>query len=120
MIGSTAFVTAVVAVAISYLFASDVRGRAAAAVATIEARAQLAMEMIKAAQGVYKPAAGVESDAQLVPLPAGVKVRNSSVPSRNEKGWRAVAIQIQDGKHKYVVVKGNSEDVLEADDLNFE
>jgi hypothetical protein len=119
VVGSTALVTSVVAVAISYLFASDVRGRAAATVSTIEARTQLAIEMIKAAQGVYKPAAAEEPAAQLVPLPAGVKVRNSSVPSENEKGWRAVAIQIQNGKHKYVVVKGNSEDLLEADDLNF-
>jgi hypothetical protein len=51
VIGGAAFATAAVALAIGYLFGSDVRGRAASAVATINARAQVAVEMIQAAQG---------------------------------------------------------------------
>jgi hypothetical protein len=119
-IASAGFVTAIFAVAVSYLFASDVRGRALAAVATVEARARVAVEMIEAAKAVFKGATG-PSSGQLIPLPAGVKARNSGEPASNEKGWLAVAIELQpDGKRKYVLVKGNSEKVVDASDVDFD
>jgi hypothetical protein len=120
VVASAGVLTSAVALAISYLFASDVRGRASAAVATVEARARVAVEMIEAAKGLYKPDASAAA-AQLVPLPAGIKARNSAEPAGNERGWLAVAIELQpDGKRKYVLVKGNSEKAVEASDVEFD
>lgn len=63
-----ALVTAAIVISIGHLLASDVRGRAAASVATVEARVRLADEMIRAAVKTYEPSA--TAAAQLVSLPA--------------------------------------------------
>jgi hypothetical protein len=118
-LGGAALVTATLVASIAYLIASDVRGRAGAAVATINARAKIAETVIQAAQEVYvpSPAAG---ELQLVALPRAVKVRNLDRPAADEGGWRAVAIERQeDGSLKYVVVKGSSEATAEASRLEF-
>lgn len=119
VVGGAAFLTAAVAIAISYLLAQDLRGRAAAAVATIEARAEVAMGMIKAAEDVYAGSAAA-SEIQLIPLPTGLKVRNiTKKGTAAETGWLAVAMQVQDGKRKYIVVKGPDEEDLEVSQLEF-
>jgi hypothetical protein len=119
VIFGAAFVTGSAVFAISYLLASDIRGRAAAAVATVQARSHVAVEMIQAAQEVYeKPSAA--SEVQLIPLPSGLKVTNTIEAGRNEKDWLAIAIERQsDGKLKYLVVKGNDKKLVEADHLIF-
>lgn len=75
--------------------------------------------MVEAARDVYKPATPA-SAGQLVPLPAGIKVKNLAEPDNNKKGWLAVAIKPQpDDKHQYVVVKGATEKVVDASKLQF-
>jgi hypothetical protein len=118
VVGSASLVTAAVAVAISYLFASDIRGRAEAAVATIHARAQVAMKMIQAAQDAHEPesAAGV----QFAPLSPPIVVRNTLEESGNEDGWLAIATEREaGGKLKYVVVKEATTVVVEVSKLRF-
>jgi hypothetical protein len=114
-----AVVTAAIALAIGYLLASDVRGRAAASVATIEARALVATTMIEAAQHAYRPDASI-STAQVVPLPAGIRANNLAQPAGNEADWLAVAMERHvDGTLKYVLVKGTASAVVSAPHLEF-
>lgn len=120
VIGGAAFLTGAVALAIGYLFASDVRGRSTAAVATIEARSRVAVEMIQAAREAHEKTTPA-SDVQRVPLPSPLKARNIKKGGSDEKGWLVVAMERQtDGKWKYVAVKGSEEDVVEASELEFD
>jgi len=116
MIGGAFVVTAAAALAVGYLLASDVRGRAAATVATVDARARVATSMIEAATGVYDQPSE-EPETQLIPLPATVNVRNIEA---DEDGWRAVAIERQpDGSLKYVIVKGSQQAILPVSKIGF-
>lgn len=120
VVGGAAIVTAALAIAIGHLIASDVRGRAAAAVSLIEARANLATTMIKAAETVYKPAPA-ESAVEIVPLPNQLRARNLDRPRGDKAGWLAVAMERHpDGKIKYIVVKGSLEERVPAARLAFE
>ena len=110
VIFGAAFVTGTAVLAISYLLASDIRGRAAAAVATVQARSHVAVEMIQAAQEVYeKPPAA--SEVQLIPLPTGLKVRNPARAgwkreqlachrTRTSTGWEAEVPRCQGGRQE--------------------
>jgi hypothetical protein len=116
MIGGAFVVMATAVLAIGYLLAADVRGRAAASVATLGARATVAETMIEAARDVYeKP---VEAPAtQLISLPSTVPVRNVEA---DDDGWQAVAIERQsDGTLKYVIVKGSQQAILPASKVAF-
>ena len=116
MIGGAFVVTAAAALAVGYLLASDVRGRAAATVATVDARARVATTMIEAATGVYEQPSE-EPETQLIPLPATVNVRNIEA---DDDGWRAVAIERQpDGSLKYVIVKGSQQAILPVSKIGF-
>ena len=70
-----AIVTAAAVLAIGYLIASDVRGRAAASVTTIEARSRVAQTMIESAKELYVPPSATQT-AELIPMPGHVRVRN--------------------------------------------
>lgn len=119
VVGGAAFATAALVWSIGYLIASDVRGRSAAAVATIEARSRLAEKMIAAAQEAYKPASPA-IEVQIVPLPQGVRVKNTEQPATNEEGWLALAMERHpDGSLKYIVVKGSHEATVTAAKLEF-
>jgi hypothetical protein len=121
VIAGAALVTAAIALSIGYLLASDVRGRAAAAVATIEARARLSDTMTRAAQELYEPApAGVPAAPVVLPLPSQIWVKNTQRSGADEDGWLAVAMERHsDGKHKYIVVKGALEETVAAEKLMF-
>jgi hypothetical protein len=84
VVGGALFVTAALVIAIGYLIASDVRGRAAASVSLIEARATVATEMIQATTTLNKPILG-KSSGQLIPLPRRVLVTNRLADDRD--GW---------------------------------
>lgn len=119
-LGGAAFVTAALVVAIGYLLASDVKGRAAASVATIEARALLAETMIWAAENAHEEAAPATSAPQVVPLPSGVQAKNHDRPAGDEDGWLAVAMERHtEGGLKYILVKGSSEATVPASKLEF-
>jgi hypothetical protein len=118
-LAGVAFVVAAAILSIGYLIASDVRGRAAAAVATIEARARIGTTMIEAAEAVYEPPSA-PSAVQLVPLPQRFEVKVIDEPANNEDGWRAVAIERQaDGTIEYIVVKGKAQSKKPASKLEF-
>ncbi len=119
VIGGAAFVTAAAILAIGYLIASDVRGRAAAAVATINARSAVARTMIEAAERSYEPAVSGAA-TQVVPLPTKLKVENTAEPAGNEDGWQAIAmLREADGAIKYVVVKSSTQAIVGAEGLVF-
>jgi hypothetical protein len=120
VLGAAALVTAALVLAIGYLLASDVRGRAAAAVAVVQARAKLATAMLEAARAVYEPPRP-EAAVELVPLPATLRAKYPGRPSGDEGGWRAVALERHsDGTIKYIVVKGSSQASEPASALEFE
>ncbi len=116
--GGALFVTAALVLAIAYLIASDVRGRAAAAVSLIEARAKVATEMLRAAQAVYEPAPPA-SAVEVIPLPSGVLVKNLARPAEDESGWLAVAMERHSDENRYTVVKGSAEATVPASELEF-
>jgi len=113
---AAAIVTAAAVLGIAYLLGSDVRGRGAAAVATIRARTQLAATMIQAAQTSYA-ATPASPAGELVALPAPIDVNYVVKPRDEEQGWCAIAL-LSDGKNvtRYLVFKdGHSEWVDSAD-----
>lgn len=119
VVASAAFVTAALIVAIGHLLASDVRGRAAAAVATIDARARVADIMIRAA-AASSQAAPSEGERQLAPLPFVIPVRNHDGRPGDEDGWLAVAIELlPKGDFKFLVVKGSEQAEVAASRLEF-
>lgn len=90
-LGGAFFVTAVGIGAIGYLFASDVRGRATAAAATIAAREHVALAMIAAAEVASENGA---------PVADGDGTHN--------------------GSREYLLLRGSDELVLDPDQLGFE
>jgi hypothetical protein len=118
-LAGAAFVTGLLVIAIGYLLASDVRGRAAAAAATIDARAQLADAMIRAAKDAYEPRSG-EVEVQIIPLPRAIRARRPAEPADNRDGWLAIAIELQpDASRKYIVVKGSAEESVPRNEVEF-
>jgi hypothetical protein len=117
VIWAAGIVTAALALAVGYLLGSDVRGRASAMTATIEARETVAIELVRAAVAAFEPEE--PQGTTLVGLPA-LEVKLTTQPSGNEAGWRAVALEREsDGTLKYVVVKGSAEHRVRADELAF-
>lgn len=116
VIGGVALVTAALVVSIAHLLASDVRGRADAAVATIQARARLAENMIAAVEAAT-PA------PQIIPLHGllqfGMVARNHDRPA-NEDGWIPVAMErLPNGDINYVLQKGVDEMTVPAARVEF-
>ena len=91
-IAGASIVTAALVIAIAYLLASDVRGRAAAAVATIQARERIALAMIDAAVEVRK-AEAAPPPTELVALPKKIRAKYLTRPKGEKKGWTAIAIE---------------------------
>jgi hypothetical protein len=119
VLGGAAVVTAALIGAIGYLIASDVRGRAAAAVSLIEARATVATNMLDAARALFAPTSE-GSAAEIVPLPGGLKAKYLPAEGDEERGWQVVAMERQsDGSVKYIVVKGSEENKASASELVF-
>jgi hypothetical protein len=114
-----AVVTAALALAIGFLLGNDVRGRATAAAATIEARRAITVQWVKSSAAVYDPSS--LSPATLIALPSTLAIKLTTQPSSNESGWRAVAIErAADGTLRYIVVKGSQELRATAAELDFQ
>jgi len=93
-------------IGIVYLLGSDIRGRAAAMVATIDARQQVACVFIQEAQRSHQDAETEATPAESISLPGIVAVKNSKESGNDESGWKAIAAREQDGKIDYLLVKG--------------
>lgn len=113
-----AIVTAAAVIGIAYLLGSDVRGRAAAAVATIEARAQVGDTLLGAAQASLVPSlpcSSPASHAALVALAPPINVNYIPKASADEPGWKAIALFSNgDDVTKYLVVKGAEQEWADA------
>jgi hypothetical protein len=88
-----AIASAALALAIGYILASDLRGRAAGSVATIEARARVAEAVLASIHNQPAP-----HEAQLPDSPriTAIKARNVrwvTQPAEDEDGWSTMALQ---------------------------
>ncbi len=116
LILAAAIGTAAAILAIAYIVGSDVRGRAAAAVATIEARANVAETIVDKARG----GDGLSSVVTITPLqPRSVKYLKK--PGDEESGWAAIAMQSKaDGSaRQFLVVKGTTNEWAESNEVQF-
>jgi hypothetical protein len=118
LVGGALLATSALIIAIGILIASDVRGRAAAAVSLIEARATVATEMVQAARAVYQPTPAT-LPIEIVPLPRRIPVKNHLQPGPDEDGWHALAIERHPDGNRYLIVKGSSEETVPASKLEF-
>lgn len=120
-----AIITSAVALAIAYLLATDIRSRAAAAVATVNARALIGQWMISSAGQAYHGAAVVPAaqaapaKSEIYPLPSPLSVTNTSKPGPDEPGWTAVALLRDDTGFKYLVGKGAETAILAENQIQF-
>lgn len=111
-----AIATAAIILAIGYIVGSDVRGRAAAAVAIIEARTKVAESVIGTAKG--RDAGGTDLTIMTIE-PRSVKYL--SRPAADEDGWMAIALQSKpDGtERKFLIVKASVDAWAAAAELEF-
>jgi hypothetical protein len=106
-------------IGIVYLLGSDIRGRAAAMVATIDARQQVACVFIQEAQRSHQDAGAEAVLAASISLPGIAEVKNRRESGDDELGWKAIAAREQDGKIDYLLVKGKQTAWTEAGDVDF-
>ena len=113
---AAAIATAAVILSIGYIVGSDVRGRAAAAVATVQARSSVAETVMRLAQGREQEATAVTITSL---QPRAVKYLKK--PGDQEVGWVAIAFQSKpDGTgRKYLLVKGTSDEWAEPAEIEF-
>ncbi len=110
------FVAAVIGIA--SLLGSDIRGRAAATVATVEARQQVATAMIEAAQSSYQQDADVAA-AMPTALPGVVPVNNGEMIGADENGWNALAVREKDGHTEFLLTKGRATSWVDSQHVEF-
>lgn len=108
MLLGAAIVSAGIVLTIGYILGSDVRGRSAASVATIEARSSVARAMIDVSERQFRPEVSESSRLQLVALPAALPVRWTAKTGDDENGWRAIVLKIDGDDNEYMLVKGSS------------
>jgi hypothetical protein len=107
--------TAAAILAIGYILGSDVRGRSAASVATIEARAKVADSMIRMAEATYK-SPPPSPTAEVLPLPKPLQVRNTAKAGDAEKNWQAVALRTNgEDILEYLLVKADEHEWVKAE-----
>ncbi len=103
---------------IASLLGSDIRGRAAATVATVEARQQVAVAMIQAAQNSFQEDAVVGATMPTA-LPGVVPVNNGEMLGRDENDWNALAVREVDGHIEYLLTKGRQTSWVAAEHVEF-
>lgn len=105
------------AIGISYLLASDVRGRAAAMVSIIEARRDVAIKMAELASAASKgrtPATGTVTS--IGPL----KAKNPGKSGAEaEAGWTAIAMRDTAAGIEYLLVKNETSEWKPAEKVGF-
>jgi hypothetical protein len=119
MLWTASIVSAALVLAIGALLSSDVRGRAAAMVATVRARADIGRTMLEAAQKAGGVGAGaIEGSAHVVSL-AGLSARN--LAGEDSGGWLAIAMHdhAEVDKIQYLLVKGKDKSWVKSSDVDF-
>ena len=117
MMWSVAISSAAAVLALAYVLGSDVRGRAAAMVATIEARRAIATSMIGSAERAYDPVGGAQVTHSF-PLPTPMPARQ--LLGRDTGGWLAIALEVGGPKTRYLLVRGNEHLWVDDDNVEFE
>lgn len=89
---AAAIATAALVLGLAYIVGSDVRGRAAGMVATIDARARLAEAMVHEAAGLFEPTDD-PAEVQTVALAQVLRVEWTDKSGDDELGWLATALR---------------------------
>lgn len=92
VVWGTAIATSALVLALAYIVGSDVRGRAMAAVATINSRAHVAGTFVDNAAKLYSPPSAAAIPPVVTPLP-GLPARWDARPGPDEGGWAAIAMR---------------------------
>lgn len=118
-------VLAAAAVGIAYLLGSDVRGRAAAMVATIEARRDVAIAMVCQAGSSFQSHGATASAAPTAwsGLPIALSALAASNVTKHgdvaEAGWKAIATRERSGKTEFLLVKATESAWVDSSDVDF-
>ena len=115
---SIGLVLSAAVVGIGYLLGSDVRGRAAAMVATVEARRDVATTMVQEAAKAFD-AKEVSPTAIPIALSGMVAVLNGTKLGAAEQGWRAIATREIDGLTQFLLVKSTQHEWVDAPNVDF-
>jgi hypothetical protein len=113
---ATAIATAAIALGLAYIVGSDVRGRAAATVSTLEARSSIARSLITEASALYTPDAPPAA-AQIVPLSPPLPMKWITRKGADEPGWIASAMRFQGDKVQYWLAKGATQEWVSAGEV---
>lgn len=119
VIWAAAIGTAAIAVGIAYIVGSDVRGRAAATVATLEARGRVAQAMIRESARLYMPEPAAATTAQLVPVLPVQVVEWTARYGPDEQGWMASAMRVTGDEVEYRLAKGIENAWVPATEIKF-
>jgi hypothetical protein len=114
VIASLSAVTLAAVIGIAVIVNADLRSRAAAAVATVNARGKMA----ELAFAQMEPSAAKAGGRSVVALPRSVKFSWKTRARKDEEGWTAVLAQV-DGNEpvKYLVIKGGQQEWAPAGEL---
>ena len=115
---AAAIITGATVLAIAYILASDVRGRAAAMVAMIDARAKVADGIVRTSPGSTEPPAsrGKRTIQALFPTR---RVANYERPADDEPNWLAIAFREADNGPEFLVIKGSRSAWVSSEKLGF-
>jgi hypothetical protein len=116
---AAAIATAALALGLAYIVGSDVRGRAAATVATLQARAAIADTFIRQAASLYKPE-DMKAAAQIIPISPPLAMKWSRRKASDEKGWIASAMRFQGDDTEYWLSKGATQSWVAATDVELD
>jgi hypothetical protein len=106
--------------ALAYIIGSDLRGRAAAQVATIQARSNVADLMVRTSGRLFIPTPTASAE-QLVALPAPLDVQYAHGNGDGRSGWRAIALQSNgDGSTRYLIAKAAMHKWVDAVDVQLD
>jgi hypothetical protein len=119
MLSAAGLVTVALVLAIAWLLASDVRGRADASVATIQARSAIGVAVLRAALAQQTAAttgsARPVSLLPLVPLPA------TNLAGKDSSGWMMIAMRIEEDEAlcSYLLVKAGKQQWVAPNEIEF-
>jgi hypothetical protein len=117
------FGTAALVGGIAYIVGSDVRGRASASVATLEARSRVAEAMIRQSAGLYKPQpppTPPSPETSISPISPAQEVHWRPPHGPDEPGWEASMMRVTGDKIEYRLTKGKESAWVPVDDIRFE
>lgn len=114
-----AIAIAALALGLAYIVGSDVRGRAAATVATLDARATIADAFIRQAANLYEPE-GTKAAVQIIPVSPPLQMKWIGRQATEEAGWIASALRFQGDNSEYWLSKGAVQEWVAGTDVELD